>query len=523
VGSKSLEEHAWVRAEINAGHAAGEAAGVERMFVVHAGTEQHVPSWLAGHPIGLRYDFDALSENAVQKFAARLRNLNRVTVDTISPPFEALMRRAREVRASLKDQPLDPDRWDTMDQLEILQECTAVALALVAGFRSAEEVDHQTVSKVLYQVRLESDPLWPPPEEPVHGAGGFAAQRLADDLGLLASLPTLDTDTRGFAYQALANVARAGVTHAFDVLRTCLRWEWADALIVIVADTLASYPEHRDRDEAVLTLLKSETLHDSWPLDLLGEDDGGVRLRHQVRRLTAHEISALVLVKRCQELTTRMKQAIQTLNITGVELVFREAIPVSGIAHSSSNYYRMDPNAPDNARQMLPKLVSKCAREWPPEHRAKLWLLPFEILVFGPLNALHHTYGESCGASEAMTAFVSALEAPISEHEALLVDVPEAARMQPTVQLALKELGVRRYTIRKLRDEAIVIQDGEELNIAVYPAGAFLTRGEKLRRLRARAQSWSNQSSEATQSEAVQMPLDTARRVAATWNDMPFC
>ena len=39
--------------------------------------------------------------------------------------------------------------------------------------------------------------------------------------------------------------------------------------------------------------------------------------------------------------------------------------------------------------------------------------------------------------------FVSALEAPISEHESLPADIPEAARTQPIVQLALKELWAR--------------------------------------------------------------------------------
>lgn len=286
VGSQPLEQHAWVQTEINAGRLAAEAAGFERVLVVHAGTKQEVPSWLVGSPIALRYFPGGLDDGVVQQFAAGLRDRNRVAIGTSSPPFAALMRRAREV-GNLRKNPIhNPKQLEAMSDIDFLEKYTAEALQEVAQGRSVDEIkDGSVACRLLYLVRVASDGLWPPAKQPIDGADGIALRFLADDLGLLASLPELSPDSRGFAYVALGRLAEAGVTHAFEVLRTCLRWEWEDALIAHVASILARYPQHRDRDDALLTLLKSERFFNSWPLELLAEPDSAVRLKHHARRL----------------------------------------------------------------------------------------------------------------------------------------------------------------------------------------------------------------------------------------------
>lgn len=85
-----------------------------------------------------------------------------------------------------------------MLDVEFLQQMAAKALQVVAHFRSAGEVDGFDLTHTLYLIRVAFDRLWPPPKQPIDGAEGIDAQHLADDLGLLASLPKLPTDTRGF-------------------------------------------------------------------------------------------------------------------------------------------------------------------------------------------------------------------------------------------------------------------------------------------------------------------------------------
>lgn len=103
VGSQPIDEHPWVRVDIEAGRIAAEAAVFDRVFVVHAGEKEVDPNWLICDPIGLRYDFGNLSVIEVQEFATRLRNLNRVSIDTSPPPFAALMQRAHDVIASRRN------------------------------------------------------------------------------------------------------------------------------------------------------------------------------------------------------------------------------------------------------------------------------------------------------------------------------------------------------------------------------------------------------------------------------------
>jgi hypothetical protein len=79
--------------------------------------------------------------------------------------------------------------------------------------------------------------------------------------------------------------------------------------------------------------------------------------------------------------------------------------------------------------------------------------------VVAPLKALHNKYGESCGASDAMAAYVSALETPVAAHESTLSEIPGSARTNLVVQLALCELGGRRKIIRALREKAYTKED----------------------------------------------------------------
>jgi hypothetical protein len=78
---------------------AADAAKMQRVFVACVSTNQEVPSWLAEDPMGFCYEPGALSEEALQVFADKLRSMNRVVANTSSPPFEALMERARAAQA----------------------------------------------------------------------------------------------------------------------------------------------------------------------------------------------------------------------------------------------------------------------------------------------------------------------------------------------------------------------------------------------------------------------------------------
>lgn len=217
-----------------------------------------------------------------------------------------------------------------------------------------------------------------------------------------------------------------------------------------------------------------------------------------------------------------------------LETVFHDAIKASGIADACSNYILMDRDAPIKASAILPTLILQCAVDWPNEHRPMLWELQFETIIFGPLAALNHTYGKECGALDAMAAFVAALETPIVEHEALLATIPVTLQTQPIVQLACGELKSRRNTINALRSDATITQEGDALDVAVYSrdfqiAGMRLSEDRNRRRAGERlggygsAQIRPQKSSGILPPDDVESILDAARRVLATWDDLPDC
>jgi TIR domain len=523
VGSRSLEEHAWVRSEISAARAAADAAGVPRVFVVLAGTQELVPSWLAGDPVAVRYKFGELADHMILEFAIQLRNLNRVSIETSLPPHGALIERALAVQASRQHQTLEPVAGAST--LKRLQELIARAFEVVAAARSGKEVNVMDASNALYLVRLASDPLWPPPPIPsFEDTKGSAARIMSEDLGLLASLPELNADSRGCAYVALERLAEAGVAHAFEVLRACLRWEWAEDLIVMVSDVLTRHPEYRHRDEAVLILVKSELLHDLWPLDLLRRDDDSVRLRHWTRLLTASGISnSLALVKRTQELTVQLDLAVREPDATRVELVLRDAIPASGIMHAWSNYFSLDANAPFDAAVVLPALVLRCARGWPPERRAELWWVPFEMLVCGPLRALDGAYGPRCRALEAMATYIATLEEPVAQHEKLLTNITETDRAHPAVQLAIGELHARRNTIVALRNAPTITRNGNTFDVKIYSVN-FTTARTAWEEARCLLEyQVSDYTADEWQTQEIEQKIEVARRILAVWKGIPSC
>src|SRR6185436_8237247 len=181
---------------------------------------------------------------------------------------------------------------------------TNEALNIVAEATTVADLNTDKIESALYYLRVESDRLWPRPKLPLKGAGGLEARCLVDDLGLLVSLP-LSTDTRGFAHLALQRLAEAGVLHAFDVLKSCLRWEWDPILVKETARLLTKHSEHCQRDDVVLFLLKSD-IHELGPVlvDRL-RDDKGVLLRHYAHRLTATNLSKLPDHKKRFELSER--------------------------------------------------------------------------------------------------------------------------------------------------------------------------------------------------------------------------
>jgi hypothetical protein len=399
--------------------------------------------------------------------------------------------------------------------------CTNAAFDVVAEARSPEEVDHSAIGNDLYRLRIVFDGV-SFVEEGFDETDTAMIDSLADDVGLLACLPSLNADTRGFAYAALQRLCEVGIVHAIDVLRACLRWEWDDDLVLMIADTLAQHPGHRARDDAVLVLLKTGLLRDPWPLDCLNDDDALVRLRHFTRRLTAVEIAKLAPPKRQIELGEQMSIAIRDGDAVKLEEVLRAAALDSGIAYSSSNFFAMRTQAPNDASVVLPTLVAQCARDWPSDLRARLWAPNFELLVFGPLAALDHSYGEACGAAAAIRAYASAMEAPLLEDEGRLRDLPKGTASLVVVRLAHAELEARRRTIDALYERAEIRREGSLLKVEVFsflPDFEASAARDRLRQLH---------RSSGTLAEKVRArfgPWRTARRIAEAvlerWSAVP--
>jgi hypothetical protein len=526
VGSKSLEEHSWVRTEICASLTVGEAAGLQRVFLALMATDLLVPTWLADVPVVLRYKPGMLSDNVVQPIAKQLRSLNRVTIETSSPPLDSLMKRAHTIRSARQRNRPKADKGAAT--LEALKECVALAFEIVAKATSPEQVDAGLITRALYNVRLASDVLRSRPGSSVSDTDEAAVRILANDLGLLASLPLTSNDTRGFAYVALERLADVGVVRACEVLRFCLRWEWSQDLVRLTANMLARHPAYFQRDEAVLVILKSEIYNDSLAVNLLEKTgDNVVLLRRYARRLTAQEISKLALPKRTVELTRQMALAVHHSNPTEVELVIRDAIPLSGITRAWSNYISIDPNASSEVSAILSALVLQCALSWQrvPEHLVRLWFLQFETLVIGPLQALDYVFGSRCRASEAMSAYIYDLEVPIIEHEGLLSCAPEAARRHPTVQLALGELGIRRRTIAALRKGPTIKRNGDELDVRIYGEDVSIAFDEwnETRNWLEVCEDSFDTNAENKWSEEDERVLNIGRRVFAFWRDVPSC
>jgi hypothetical protein len=345
IGSPSIERHTWIRGEVSAAQVAAHAAGVGRVFLALMNPEHTVPAWLSDYPIVLRYKAGTLTDDVLQPLVSLFRQLNHVTIKTIPLPLSQLLQRAKAVRASRRH-PL-PHVNDTA--FERVQELTARALEIVGEAEAPEKINVMMLGDVFFRVRSATDRLQPSPERGMIDVDERAMCRLVDDLYLLLSLPGIHNDTRGALYLALQQIAGVGVVHAFKALRECLHWEFGSwPMVSMIADFLAKYPQHRGRDEAVLTLLKSEFIHDPWPLSLLQEGDEAVLVKYHSRELTAPELGkhlALEPSKRPEELMDQIKVAVATKNVLLAEVVMRNASSLSGICRQASNLIKINTSA----------------------------------------------------------------------------------------------------------------------------------------------------------------------------------
>lgn len=123
-----------------------------------------------------------------------------------------------------------------------------------------------------------------------------------------------------------------------------------------------------------------------------------------------------------------------------------------------------------------------------------------------------------------MNAFLSALATPIAEHEVLVTGISEADQKHFMVQLAFKELQVRQSTIRALRSRAKITKNGDWLVIETYLT-TCKAEYDRLSKLRDRASVVSRDFLGASKPDNVEMVFvfDLARRIEATWSDLPFC
>lgn len=230
--------------------------------------------------------------------------------------------------------------------------------------------------RMAYEMRVKSDILWPPVSTNLKDATSDQARRLAEDLELVASIPGLSLDTRGVAYLVLERLAHAGVAPAWQVLRSCLRWETHEDLVREAARALSRCPDPLGRDDVVLAILKSDLPDDQcWPLRYLREDDAPVRLLHYVRQLTASALERLPSGKRAQELAARMTLAVSQLSTSAIEVVLREGLEVTGIDSAMCGFFRVLDTCQPEIVGVFISLVQQCVREWPRAQRAGLWRL----------------------------------------------------------------------------------------------------------------------------------------------------
>ena len=209
VGSKTLEKHDWVLAEIAMAGEAAEKAGVPRVVTVLAGDEKDLPSWLADFPVVFRYRAGQLEGDRVLEFADQLRSMNRLPIETSLPPREGMIDRAMSIAAS---------RWSRLSAnasaLQTLQYCIEIVFRSIVGLKSlkwedcAADLDRDfslLLSATRHLVNKESRSL----REDVEAS---VLRILCDDLSLLPSFTTV-----GYS-------SRAPPTRRFDYWR---RQEWS--------------------------------------------------------------------------------------------------------------------------------------------------------------------------------------------------------------------------------------------------------------------------------------------------------
>ena len=464
VGSKDLENHGWVRAEVDATKSVETAAAFRRLYVVQAHWCVSHPSWLG--PPSLRYDpreFDF--DHEIRSFADKLRDANRLRIETTSPPFDKLMRRAHEVMIGHKA--VTSKTFQNGVPLGAFTQRIENAFRVVAKAQSVERVDRSEIGEAMYAVRVASE-IYSRTLSTSSSLSTPNAQRLVEDLGLLACLPNLSSDSRGFAYVALENLADGGVELAFKELRACLRWEWDEGIVTLVSDLLERHRDFCDRDDAALMALKSDRVFRAWHLRFLSVDDHVLRMRYYARRVTASSITQVVNQYQREELHLQMARAVQRVNITEVELVLRRASAASGLDGRGAQFF-VDRTKAAASSEILPRVVTLLARGWPLPQGASLWSMDFKTVVISPLAVLHRVVEGQTSAMTATLEFVVALEAPLLEDVRLLTTALPHDLDGIATRLAEKELSFRCGLIDTLRAGARTELEGDSVNVMTIP------------------------------------------------------
>ena len=464
VSGVPLLDHKWVRTEALAARAPSLATGIPRLFVAQI-SQSVIPEWLQACEVILSAPDGVLDPAEVSIAATRLRDLNHISVSTTPPPWPRLL--AHPARCA---GPNTTTAIPEIDEHDVLGWLTAWVWQIIRYVRAFGDkpAPHKAHTLMYYHMRLESDKLWPPREK-LAEATSDRAQRLAEDLEMVASVPGLTTDTRYAAHLVLERLAHAGVIRAWQVLRACLSWEWDSTIVSEIVKSLKDSPESMGREDAILSILKGDLQDDkTWPLHFLDERADPVRLLHYVRTQTASEVRRLPKDKSAQELAARMAVAASEVSSSNVELVLREAIAASGLDSDGCGRFRVTGALLQaESAAMLVSLIFQCAREWPVERRVELWQLRFERLVAAPLRTLDHLLPNATDGVEALEAFVSCMETPLLECERLFHDNPTLS--DGTVgMLASVRLAQYRATVDALRQKANVVEEGDWIAVDVF-------------------------------------------------------
>ena len=157
-----------------------------------------------------------------------------------------------------------------------------------------------------------------------------------------------------------------------------------------------------------------------------------------------------------------------------------------------------------------------------------VWRIPFENVVFGPLRAIDHYFGESSGATVAKSAFLRLLEQSVDRSDKLLNEIPERALEHPLVKAATLEVTSRREILRMLSQEAHATQREDGLHVEVYGDGIENVHKNRMFMERIKGHHEGIMSGWFEMSDGYPFADDDsgigpARKILGAWARIPYC